>query len=88
MLRQIKKIILNQKQQAIRRNNPSAQVTLHLDMPHPSINKITALASVVEKVNALEPKISALSDEELKRKTREFRAFLLEKDKGGHQYRL
>jgi preprotein translocase subunit SecA len=86
MLGYIKKIILNQKQKQIRKKFPSAQITLHLDMPNPSINKMAALARIVEKVNALEPKISALSDEELRRKTSEFRTHILNKYKEHEPY--
>jgi len=86
MLGYIKKIILNQKQKQIRKKFPSAQITLHLDMPNPSINKMAALARIVEEVNALEPKIIALSDEELRRKTGEFRTHILNKYKEHEPY--
>ena len=79
MLGYIKKIILNQKQGAIRKKYPSVNIVLHPDMPSPSINKMLELAGVVNKVNALEPEISGLSDQELKQKSPEFRQHILKK---------
>ncbi|MCX5712601.1 MAG: hypothetical protein NTY47_06005, partial [Candidatus Omnitrophica bacterium] len=42
-------------------------------MPAPSQGKVVELARMVNEINLLEPKISALSDEQLKNKTNEFR---------------
>ncbi|MCX5703727.1 MAG: preprotein translocase subunit SecA [Candidatus Omnitrophica bacterium] len=50
-------------------------------MPGPSMNKMAQLSRSVNMVNTLEPKISALSDGELRKKTEEFRARILEKAK-------
>jgi preprotein translocase subunit SecA len=74
MLGAIKKVILDQKQGAIKRKYPSVNIVLHPDMPSPSIGKMEELAGIVWRVNALEPHLKALSDAALKAKTQEFRA--------------
>jgi preprotein translocase subunit SecA len=56
-------------------------MVLHPDMPSPSINKMVELAGIVEVVNSFEPKISRLSDEELRKKTEEFKELILKKEK-------
>ncbi len=81
MLSYIKKIILNQKQNIIKRRFPGVNIALHPDMPNPSINKMVELARTVTKVNSLEPKISPLSDSQLKQKSEEFREHILKKYK-------
>ena len=81
MLGYIKKIILNQKQNFIRRHYPDVNIVLHSDMPNPAINKMVELAGIVNIVNSLEPKISSLSDTQLRQKTDEFRKQILEKSK-------
>lgn len=77
----LKKANLSRKQNLVKAKYPDADITLHLDMPNPSINKVVELAKVVSIVNSLEPKISGLSDLELKNKTIEFKARLAEKAK-------
>jgi len=79
MLGLIKKAILDSKQNAIRKRYPGVNVTLHKDMPSPSISKMLELAELVSKVNTLEPKISALTDAELKSKTAEFKEYVSRK---------
>jgi preprotein translocase subunit SecA len=81
MLSFIKKVILEQKQNIIKKRYPSANIKLHLDMPNPSLNKMVELAKIVEAVNSLEPKISALSDAQLRKKTEEFKERILKKNK-------
>ena len=76
MLGLIKKIILQNKQNAIRSRFPKLNLTLHSEMPSPSMNKMVEVAGLVNAVNALEPKISSLSDEELAAKSNEFREHL------------
>jgi preprotein translocase subunit SecA len=75
----IKEQILNQKQNAIRKNFPSLNIVLHPDMPNPSINKMVELAAIVERVNSCEPQMSKLSDQELRQKTTEFKAHIQKK---------
>jgi len=75
----IKKTILNSKQNLIKRRYPAVNIVLHPDMPLSSINKMVELASIVDAVNKLEPKIRVLSDEELSRKTEEFSQHILSK---------
>ena len=80
MLKYIKQSILSNKQNAIKRKFPNVSVVLHGEMPNPSVNKVASLCAVVSKINALEPKISILTDEELRQKTAEFRAHISSKE--------
>ena len=77
----IKKQLLNYKQSVIRKRFSSAKIVLHPDMPTSSINKMVELAKIAEAVNSFEPKVSALSDEQLKAKTQEYREHILQKGK-------
>ena len=81
MLSFIKKTNLKRKQSLIKSRFPGLNIDLHLDMPNPSLNKMVELSRAVNAVNLLEPKISGLSDAELKAKTAEFKERLLEKSK-------
>jgi len=80
MLGLIKKTILANKQNLIRKRFPNVNITLHAEMPSPSMNKMVELSGMVDKVNSFEPKISVLSDAELKEKTQEFRSYILRKN--------
>lgn len=73
MLSFIKKVILKQKQNIIQRKYPSVNIILHPDMPLSSINKMVELAKIVKQVFELEPRISSLSDAELRKKTDAFK---------------
>ena len=79
MLGFIKKIILIKKQNLINRRFPNVNIVLHPDLSSPSVNKTVNLAKVVNAVNSLEPKISALSDTELRQKTQGFKEHILKK---------
>jgi preprotein translocase subunit SecA len=79
MFKFIKKSILESKQKQIKRKFSGVNIVLHPDMPNPSINKMTELARVVSQVNACEPKISSLSDLELRQKTDEFKEHIQRK---------
>jgi preprotein translocase subunit SecA len=81
MLKFIKQSVLRNKQNSIRRKFSGVDVTLHAEMPAPSMNKIAQLCSLISKVNQLEPQISSLSDAELRVKTDEFRGRIQEKAK-------
>lgn len=76
MLGFIRKQLLRRKQDFIRKKYPGVNITLHSDMTSPSMNKIMELAAVVQRVNALEPQVNALSDGELRARTGEFRAHI------------
>jgi len=76
MLGLIKKIILNNKQDIIRKRFPGVSITLHSELPNPSMNKMVELAKAVNLVNSFEAGISRLSDAELRTKTDEFRRHL------------
>ncbi len=78
MLGFIRQQLLKQKQNKINKKFPSAHIVLHPDMPPPSISKIVEMAKIVDQVNSWEPKISALTDEELKVKTGQFKAHIAE----------
>ena len=81
MLGLVRKIILKRKQNLISRRYPEVNIVLHPDLSSPSINKMVSLAKVVNAVNSLEPKISALSEIELRQKTQEFKEHILKKSK-------
>jgi len=81
MLKFIKKSILQNKQNLIKRKFPDVNIVLHPDMPSPSMNKMAQLGQTVNLVNSLEPKISGLSDAQLQKKTEEFKSHILEKAK-------
>ncbi len=81
MLGLVKKIILSNKQNLISRKFPNVNIALHPDMPSPSANKMVRLAKIVNTVNSLEPKISALSDAQLRQKAQEFKEHILKKSK-------
>jgi len=81
MLGFVKKIILTNKQNLINRRFPNVNIVLHPDLSSPSINEMVGLAKIVNAVNSLEPKISALSDMQLRRKTEEFKEHILKKSK-------
>jgi len=81
MLGFIKKQILRNKQNSIKRRYPAVNITLHSEMPNPSLGKVVELAEMVERVNKFEPAIQALSDSELRAKTLEFKNVLAERVK-------
>ena len=79
MLGLIKQGILKQKQAEIKKKYPGVNITLHPDMPNPSMGKMVELSRSIFLVNGLEPKISNLSDAQLKAKTLEFKEYLSKK---------
>jgi preprotein translocase subunit SecA len=86
MLGLIKKIILNNRQSVIRKRFPKLNITLHADMPSPSMSKMLEVARLVSLVNSFEPQISALTDSQLAAKTDEFKIHLKDKsDKFQHE---
>ncbi|MEW6171167.1 MAG: preprotein translocase subunit SecA, partial [Candidatus Omnitrophota bacterium] len=74
-------LILNSNQNFIKKLNPPVDIYLTKDIPIPSSDSIKKIVSLVSLVNGLEAKISALSDQELRAKTEEFRQRLQEKTK-------
>ena len=81
MLGFIKQTILKNKQAAIRNKFPDLKITLHSEMPTPSMDKMVEVSRLVNSVNSLEAQISALSDAELVAKTIKFKEHL--KNKSG-----
>jgi preprotein translocase subunit SecA len=79
MFKLIRKTILNNKQKQIKRKFPNVNISLHPEMPNPSLNKMVEVSKMVNMINSLEPEISALSDSDLKKKTEEFKQHCLKK---------
>ncbi len=76
-----KKAVLAGRQKAIDRKYKGISITLHPDMPMPSLDAVVSLAGTVAAVNAREGDIGRLSDEELRGKSGQFREHLREKEK-------
>ncbi len=70
----IRNTVVKSAQNHINRLAPKVQVHVHPEAPLPSISLVKKLASRAAAICALESKISALSDEQLKAKTAEFKA--------------
>jgi len=66
--------VVQNAQRFIDRLNPKVQVHIHPEAPLPSIGLVKKLSVRASEICALEPKIKALSDDELKAKTVQFRA--------------
>ncbi len=73
MLGLLKAFTLKQRQAQIKRRCPDVQIILNKEMPLASINVIPALARKVSEVNKLEAQVQALSDEQLRAKSADFR---------------
>jgi len=54
-------------------------MVLHPEMPSPSMNKMVEVAKIVNAVNSWEEKVSALSDEQLRGKSGEFKEHIRKK---------
>jgi len=70
----IKKRVIKSAQKFIDKLQPKVNVHLHDELPLPSIKLIKKLSVVASQINALEEKISALSDDQLRLKTEELRS--------------
>jgi len=77
----IKETLFKRKQASIAKKFPNVSITLHRDMPSPSMNKMAELARTVSMVNDWEDKISVLSDADLASRTKKFKEHILEKSK-------
>jgi preprotein translocase subunit SecA len=66
--------IVQNAQRFIDRLNPKVQVHIHPEAPLPSIGLVKKLSVRASEICALEEKIKALSDDELKNKTVQFKA--------------
>ena len=71
--------MLENKQAAIKKRFPGLNITLHAEMPSPSMSKVAQVAGIVNLVNSWESKTGALSDAELAAKTQEFKDHLRKK---------
>lgn len=63
-------------QNFINRLKPKVQINIHPEAPFPSIGLVKKLSVRAAAICALEPQISALSDEQLKAKTAQFKAVI------------
>jgi len=70
----IKKRAIKSAQKFINKLQPSVNVHLHDELPLPSVKVIKKLSVAASQINALEEQISALSDDQLRSKTEEFRS--------------
>ena len=77
MLGHVRKLLLNQKQSQLKKKYPGANIVLHKDMPSPSIGKVIELAKMVSDINTLEPRVSALSDSQIRERAGELKEQLL-----------
>jgi preprotein translocase subunit SecA len=77
----IKKINLNNKQKAINRLYPGANIILHPDMPMSSVDLMVGLAKTVYEVNRLEPQAQEFSDQQLREKAAQFKEHIAKKSK-------
>ena len=66
--------IVQSAQRFIDRLKPPVQIHIHPEAPLPSIGLVKKLSARASEICALEERIKALSDDELKAKTAEFRA--------------
>jgi len=70
----IRKGLVQNAQSFIDRLNPKVQIHIHPEAPLPSIGLVKKLSVRASEICAMEEKIKALSDDELKAKTVEFKA--------------
>jgi len=77
MLKFIKQSLLNSKQNAIKSKFPDVNISLHSEMPSPSMSKMLEASRAVSIINSLEPQICALSDAQLREKTADFKAEIM-----------
>ncbi|MFA6216720.1 MAG: preprotein translocase subunit SecA [Candidatus Omnitrophota bacterium] len=77
MLGFIKHTILSHKENSIKRRYPGVSIVLHDEMPLSSADTVVEAAAIVDKINALEPEIKKLSDQQLRDKTLEFKSKVL-----------
>src|SRR5271170_802627 len=66
--------VVQSAQKFIDRVNPKVQIHIHPEAPLPSISLVKRLSARASEICALEEKIKALSDDELKAKTAAFKA--------------
>src|ERR1035441_4070040 len=69
----VRKSIVKSAQNFIDRLNPKVQVHIHPEAPLPSIGLVKKLSVRASEICALEEKLKALTDDELKAKTEEFK---------------
>ena len=70
----ITKQSIKSTQKFIDKLQPKINIILHDELPLPSVKLLKKLSTTVAQINALEEKISALSDDELRAKTVEFKS--------------
>ena len=70
----VRKLVISRAQKYIDRLSPGVSIHIPPDLPLPSVMVIKKRSHVVARINALEPEMEGLSDDQLKAKTDEFRA--------------
>jgi len=70
----IKKRAIKSAQKFINKLQPEVNVHLHDELPLPSVKLVKKLSVAASQINGLEEKISALSDDQLRSKTEEFKS--------------
>ena len=70
----IRKSAIKNAQKFIENLQPKVNIHLHKELPLPSVRLIKKLSVTVAEINALEEKISALRDDQLRAKTTEFKS--------------
>ncbi len=70
----IRNSVVQSAQKFIDRLSPGVQINIHPEAPLPSISLVKKLSARASEICALEEKMKALSDEELRAKTAVFKA--------------
>jgi len=74
----LRKILVSQTQKFINKLNPKVNIHVPLDLPLPSLGIIKRMSATVSRINALEPQMEALSNDDLRRKSEYFRTQIKE----------
>jgi len=70
----IKKQAIKNAQKFINKLQPEVNIHLHEELPLPSVKVLKKLSVTVAKINSLEEQMAALSDDQLRAKTAEFKS--------------
>ncbi len=71
-------VIVGQAQRAIEKLNPKVNIHIPRDLPIPSIGIVKKMAAAASKINAWEPIISQMSDQDLQAKTPAYKSKIKE----------
>jgi len=73
------KVFVRRAQKGIDRLEPKVNIHLPLDLPFSSLGTVKAMTALVSKVNAFEPKVKVLTDDEMRAKTIAFKEYIAQK---------